>query len=165
MGRGATKANGNPWYEARMNAAKYDDRLYSREGAAERLGVSVDVVRLAECGGYKRMPADNALWMADLYNAPHLLNYYCKSECPIGCRQPISDEVLNIDRVTVKLMKKLRVEDLESIKDKLLDIAEDGQITEDEKPELKNILEYLDDLAKTVSELKIIGEMALNGGG
>ena len=35
MGREARKAAGNPWYEARKKAAEYDDRLCSREGAAE----------------------------------------------------------------------------------------------------------------------------------
>ena len=99
--------------------------------------------------------------MADLYNAPQLLNYYCLHECPIGCRHSISDEVVDIDRVTVKLLKGLRVDKLEEIKDSLLDIAEDGKITDDEKPELKEVLDYLDSLAKTVSELKTIGEIAL----
>ena len=56
MGRGATKAVGNVWYEARINAAKYDDRLYSREGAAERLNMSVDAIRNAELNISKCMP-------------------------------------------------------------------------------------------------------------
>ena len=37
MGRGATKAAGNVWYEARMEAAKWNDKLLSRAGAAEAL--------------------------------------------------------------------------------------------------------------------------------
>lgn len=164
MGRDATKAAGNPWYEARKRAAEYDDRLSSREGAAERLGMSVSSVADAELGLTKCMPVDKAVLMADLYNAPHLLNYYCLHECPIGCRQSISDEVLDIDRVTVKLLKNLKVNQLTEIKDKLLDIAEDGVISNDEKPDLREILDYLDKLAKTVSELKTIGQMALNGG-
>ena len=161
MGREARKAAGNPWYEARKKAAEYDDRLCSREGAAERLGMSASAVADAELGLTKCMPVDKAVLMADLYNAPHLLNYYCLHECPIGCRHSISDEVVDIDRVTVKLLKNLRVDRLEEIKDSLLDIAEDGKITDDEKPELKEVLEYLDSLAKTVSELKTLGEMAL----
>ena len=164
MGRDATKAAGNPWYEARKRAAEYDDRLSSREGAAERLGMSVSSVADAELGLTKCMPVDKAVLMADLYNAPHLLNYYCLHECPIGCRQSISDEVLDIDRVTVKLLKNLKINQLTEMKDKLLDIAEDGIISEDEKPDLREILDYLDKLAKTVSELKTIGQMALNGG-
>lgn len=161
MGREARKAAGNPWYEARKKAAEYDDRLCSREGAAERLGMSVSAVADAELGLTKCMPVDKAVLMADLYNAPNLLNYYCLHECPIGCRHSISDEVVDIDRVTVKLLRGLRVDKLEEIKDTLLDIAEDGKITDDEKPELKAVLEYLDSLAKTVSELKTIGEIAL----
>lgn len=161
MGREARKAAGNPWYEARKKAAEYDDRLCSREGAAERLGMSVSAVADAELGLTKCMPVDKAVLMADLYNAPQLLNYYCLHECPIGCRHSISDEVVDIDRVTVKLLKGLRVDKLEEIKDSLIDIAEDGKITDDEKPELKEVLDYLDSLAKTVSELKTIGEIAL----
>ena len=161
MGREARKAAGNPWYEARKKAAEYDDRLCSREGAAERLGMSVSAVADAELGLTKCMPVDKAVLMADLYNAPQLLNYYCLHECPIGCRHSISDEVVDIDRVTVKLLKGLRVDKLEEIKDSLLDIAEDGKITDDEKPELKEVLDYLDSLAKTVSELKTIGQIAL----
>ncbi len=163
MGRDATKATGNPWYEARKKAAEYDDRLFSREGAAEQLGMSVSAVADAELDLSKCMPVEKAVLMADLYNAPHLLNYYCLHECPIGCRHSISDAVLNIDRVTVKLLKSLRVDQLSEIKDRLLDIAEDGVIAESEKPDLEEILEYLDAVAKTVSELKTIGQMALNG--
>ena len=61
MGRDATKAAGNPWYEARMEAAKYDGRLSSREGAAELLGMSVSALADAELGLYKVMPADKAV--------------------------------------------------------------------------------------------------------
>ena len=72
--------------------------------------------------------------------------------------------MLDIDRITVKLLKSLRVSELASIKDSLLDIAEDGKITEDEIPELKEILDYLDSLSKTISELKTVGLRALHGG-
>ena len=164
MGREATKAAGNPWFEARKKASMYDDRLCSREGAADRLGMSVSAVADAELGLSKCMPVDKAVLMADLYNAPHLLNYYCLNECPIGCRLSLSAEVLSIERVTVKLLRELKVDKLGEIKDALLDIAADGKITDDEKPALQDVLEYLDSVAKTVSELKTIGEMAMRGG-
>ena len=50
MGRDATKAAGNPWYQARKKAAEYDDRLCSRESAAEQLGMSVSSLADAELG-------------------------------------------------------------------------------------------------------------------
>ena len=78
MGREATKASGNAWYEARIHASKYDDRLASREGAAELLGMSPSSVADAELGLSKCMPVEKAVIMADRYNAPHLLNYYYK---------------------------------------------------------------------------------------
>ena len=164
MGRDAKKAAGNPWYEARINAAKYDDRLSSREGAAERLGMSASSLADAELGLTKFMPVDKAVLMADAYNAPHLLNYYCLNECPIGCRRPLSDEDLDIDRVTVRVLKNLKVSQLNEIKDKLLDIAEDGVISDDEKPELKQVMEYLNELAKALSELQTVSQKVLNGG-
>lgn len=163
MGRDATKAVGNPWYEARKNAALHDDRLCSREGAAERLGMSVSAVADAELGLTKCMPVDKAVLMADLYRAPELLNYYCLNECPIGCRHPISDEVLTLDRITVKLLKNLSVDKLNNIRDKMLEISYDGEVSESEKPELKEIVEYMEETSKTVSELKILAEKLLNG--
>ena len=164
MGRDAKKAAGNPWYEARINAAKYDDRLSSREGAAERLGMSASSVADAELGLTKFMPVDKAVLMADAYNAPHLLNHYCLNECPIGCRRPLSDEDLDIDRVTVRLLKNLKVSQLNDIKDKLLDIAEDGVISDEEKPDLKAVMEYLNELARALSELQTVSQKVLNGG-
>lgn len=127
MGRRATKAAENPWFKARMNAATYDGRLSSREGAAELLGMSVSAVSDAELGLSKCMPVDKAVLMADRYNAPYLLNHYCLNECPIGCRLPISDEVLDITHVTVRLLQNLRVDDLKEVKEKL---KKDGKYAE-----------------------------------
>lgn len=161
MGRDASKAAGNVWYEARMNAAKYDDRLRSREGAAERLGMSVSSVADTELGLTKFMPVDKAVLMADAYNAPHLLNYYCINDCPIGCRRPMSDQNLDIDRVTVKLLKSLRVSQLEQVKEMLLEIAEDGVISDDEIPELRKVMDYLNEVSKVLSELQTISKRVL----
>ena len=163
MGRDATKAAGNVWYEARLNAAKWNPKLSSREGAAEAIGSSVDVLNRVENGLHKCMPVDLAVLLADLYNAPHLVNYYCMNECPIGCQRPMSAENLDIDRVTVRLLKNLRVSQLEEIKETLIDIAEDGVISDDEKPELREVMDYLDELAKVLSELQTVSKRVLNG--
>ncbi len=161
MGRDATKAAGNPWYEARMRASKYNGKLASREGAAEMLGMSVSAVADAELGLTKFMPVEKAVLMADLYNEPQLLNHFCLHECPIGCRHCISDEVNGIDRMAVKLLKGLRVEEIEKVKDAILDIAEDGEVNETEKMAFREVLSYLESLGKLISELKIIGDQVL----
>lgn len=156
MARGATKASDNVWYKARMEAAKVDKKLLSRSGAAEAVNMSEDAIKNTELGLEKCMPVEKAVLLSELYNAPQLLNHYCLHECPIGKNQPISDELLTIDRVTVKLLKLLKVDKLLEVREKLLDIAEDGVITADDKPELELIMEYLDTLVKTASELRTI---------
>lgn len=158
MARAATKAIGNPYYEARIRASEWNEKLSSRAGAAEMLNVSEDVVKDAELGLYKNMPVDVTVLMADAYNEPSLLNYHCKNECPIGRYMPISDSVMPFERVTLKLIKRLNVDQLASVKDRLIEIAEDGEITEDETEDMAGIIDYLNGLAKTISELKIVGE-------
>ena len=165
MGRGATKAQGNPWYEARINASTWDDRLYSREGAAEMLGMSVSSIADAELGLSKVMPVDKAVLMSDLYKDPALLNYYCLHECPIGGRRPISDNTLEIERATVKLTKVLRKEAVQWFKHGLQDIAADGRISADEFEEFDKIMDELREVAKIISELEIIRDREKVGRG
>lgn len=50
MGRDAIKAGENPCFQCRKEAAKYNDKLNSREGAAEMLGVSVSSLADYELG-------------------------------------------------------------------------------------------------------------------
>ena len=90
-----------------------------------------------------------------------MLNYYCLHECPIGKDRPVSEEVVPIERVTVKLLKGMKLDRLDDIKDRLMDIAADGNVSENEIEDLSQITEYLEDVAKSISELKIITEMAI----
>ena len=64
------KDNDNVYFLARKKAAIYNERLYSREGAAELLGVSVSTLADYELGNTKVVPVDKVVLMADLYNCP-----------------------------------------------------------------------------------------------
>lgn len=156
MGRRATVATDNVWYEARINAAKYNDKLKSREGAAELLGMSVSSVSDAELGLTKIMPVDKAVLMADVYNAPQLLKYYCNNECPIGGCGCLSEELKSIEKITVDILRQTKTSDLEYIREKMLDIAADGEVSQSELAELRDVEDYLTRLCKTVSELKTL---------
>ena len=48
MGRGPTNENTNMYFQARKKAATYNERLWSREGAAELLGISVSPLATEE---------------------------------------------------------------------------------------------------------------------
>jgi len=162
MGRDARKATGNVWYEARINAAKYNDAFYSREKVAEKMGCSESVIRNIENDTYKFFPVENAVGLADIYNAPYLRNHYCNHECPIGRYQSISDEAVDIDRSTIKLLGHLRNDALEKMKSDMLSILQDGVISEDEEERFENIVSFLKEIAKVISEIVTLWEMVRN---
>ena len=71
--------------------------------------------------------------MADLYKAPELRNMYCKQECPIGRMLPMATESKGLESITLKILKSLDEDEIKAMKKSLVDIAEDGEITEDEQ--------------------------------
>ena len=72
MGMNPTKAADNIYCKCRKAAAKYNDKLNSREGAAELLNISVSSLTDYELGLTKNIPVDKVVLMSDLYNAPEL---------------------------------------------------------------------------------------------
>lgn len=161
MGRDQAKGNENAYFRARKNAAAYREALYSREGAAELLGVSVSTLADYELGNTKVVPVDKVVLMADLYGCPELRHQYCKNECPIGRDMPIATEARGIEGIALRIMRRLDPDELKRIKDDLAEIAEDGVVSEDEKPRLEEILKRLDEIAEALSELRIAGEKAI----
>ena len=123
MGRDAAKACENQCFRCRKEAAKYNDKLGSREGAAELLGISVSSLADYELGNTKVIPVDKVVLMADIYNAPELMAWYCSSECLIGKSLEMpSPEIASVERTTMKLLKQLRQGDIEQVKEKLLSL-------------------------------------------
>lgn len=80
----------------------YNERLYSREGAAELLGISVSTLADYELGNTKVVPVDKVVLMADLYNAPELKTGYCKHECPICSYLPVATEAKCLEISSVR---------------------------------------------------------------
>lgn len=150
MSKYATKAANNVFYLARFNASQFNDRLSSRDGAAEELGI--DRTRLAriELGSLQPYP-EEVLIMADIYNAPELRNHFCREMCPLGSDMPRVD-MGGLDRITVKALATLRK--VSDTKDALLDITEDGIISDDEKPILSDILNVLEEVNEITANLK-----------
>lgn len=161
MGSECRKDNQNVYFRARKEAAEYNDKLQSREGAAELLGVSPSTLADYELGNTKFIPVDKVVLMADLYNKPELKNGYCKHECPIGRNLPIATKTCSIEGIALRILKELDDDCVMQIKKKLVEITEDGKIDEGEVEDMKEILAKLDDLALTISELRIAGNKAL----
>lgn len=161
MGRGSINDNNNVYFKARKRAAIYDERLYSREGAAELLGISVSSLADYELGNTKIVPVDKVVLMADLYKAPELKNQYCKTECPIGQQMPIATEIKGLEGITLRLLREFDTAMISEMKQQLMDIVADGVIDEDERPHLQKILSKLDDITKAISEMRLVGEKLL----
>lgn len=68
MGKDPIKENNNVYFKARKKAAAYNERLYSREGAAELLGISISTLADYELGSTKVVPVDKVVLMAEMCN-------------------------------------------------------------------------------------------------
>ena len=152
MGTNPTKAADNVYCRYRKAAAMYNDKLNSREGAAELLGISQSTLADYELGITKIIPADSIMRMADLYNAPELRNYYCRNCCPLGGEVP-KVEMEDLDRISIRALSTFRK--IGETKELLLDITEDGVISEDEKGDLNKVLENLEELEQIAQSLKL----------
>ena len=158
MSKIATKAADNMFCQARYEAAKFNERLSSREGAAEELGI--DRTRLARIELGSTIPyQEEVLLMADCYRAPELKGNYCREMCPLGKNMPkIENE--GLDRRSLRMLSSFRK--INEAKETLLDITTDGIISDEEKPELEEIIRTLDEVNEITQNLKNWIERNLN---
>ena len=153
MPKMATKAADNVFYKARMAAASWNDRLASREGAAEITGI--DRTRLAniELGTIFPHP-EEVLLLADEYNAPELQNYFCSRMCPLGIGTINTLELSELESVALQLLNVTR--SMPEIREGIIDIAADGQIDEEEQPRMKQYMDMLGEVEKKIQTLKLL---------
>lgn len=160
MGKKATKAADNIFYIARYEAASCNSRLSSRENAAELLGI--DRTRLAriELGSITPYP-DEVYSMSKVYNMPELCHMHCSMECPLGkCTMNELNVIGDFDRLALQVLGS--IENVASLKTKLINIAEDGTITPDEEEDFQSVLDALDRIASNAMSLKIWAEKNIN---
>lgn len=141
--------------KARKQAVIYNGRFKSMEGASEFLCVSKDMLLNYEYG-LNPVPVDMVCKMADIYNEPELLNHYCCNECPIGKRtvSPISKEnINNIYKLSINIFQLLGQGT--SMGKTLLNVVEDGIISDDEEPQIDYIVNNLKRLSGLTTDLII----------
>lgn len=147
----AVKTSSNVFYKARCEAAKHNEQLSSREGAADIM--SIDRGRLYRIESSIASPYPEEIhMMADLYGAPELENYFCTNMCPLGGNIPRA-EVADLDRITVRTLSAIRK--MEETKELLLDITEDGVIDESEKDDMEKVLGNLEELEQIAQNMKL----------
>ena len=156
MGRKSTKENKNIYQISRENAE------LTREAAAEQLEfISSD--RIEKIENEKSLPhPDEILAMADCYKNPALCNYYCSHECSIGQEYIPEVAAKDLSVITLEMLSTLNT--LAKEKDRMIDIAADGKVTEDEISDFLRIKENLECMSLTIESLKLWVEKTIASG-
>lgn len=93
--------------------------------------------------------------MADLYNAPQLLNGYCATECPIGCRPEMATELQTLECTTLSLLDLFSQDKLGRMMTALTSIAADGKVERKEREKMDEIVCYLNEIRVRIEELTL----------
>ena len=131
----------------------------TRDEAAEKLCIPSDRLDKIENNRIKNLHPEEVVQMADCYGCPELRNYYCTHDCEIGLKE-------NIPETKSKELAQIAVETLTSLsrldrdKDRLLEIVEDGEITDDEMEDFMTIKATMEKIAKSVDSLQLWIEKA-----
>lgn len=152
MGRRATKASDNIFYQARVEAMERNQVFSSREKASDLIGI--DRTRLARIELSEVIPYQEEVKMiAQAYDKPELCNQYCTTICPLGSITTKKVKVRNLDRLILNTLGALN--DVSDLKDSLIDISEDGLVDEEEREEFKRILNALSQISETAQSLDL----------
>ena len=156
MGKKSTKENKNIYQITR------EQKELTREQASELMGfVSADKIEKIE--NEKVNPqAYDILAMSRAYKAPHLCNYYCTHECDIGIEYVPEIEPKDLEKIILELIATLNTINKE--KDRIIEIASDGQITEDEFRDFNRINQHLMKVSLSVDSLRFWIERTIANG-
>ena len=152
MAKVATKAAHNVFYKSRIEASSWNKSLKSRESTAEATGIDRTRLAYIELDTLNPHP-EEVLILSRAYNAPELCNHFCSKMCPLGIQTVNEVEVSELEKTVLQLLSVFQT--LPQIKNELIDIAADGIIDKDERPQMEEIMRKLDLAADKIKALKI----------
>lgn len=127
---------------------------YTQESAAERLGISVESLRCYETD--QRTPPNEVVeLMVICYNAQHLAYQHLRESNCIAKRIVPSLEERSILEVSVRIFNRLKSLEKKRSIERLMDIAEDNIIDDEERPEFMAIVADLRDIIQSGLELSV----------
>jgi len=156
MGRASTKENKNKYQLAR------EELGLSREKASELLG-AIPSERIEKIENERSYPhPDEVLLMSQKYKKPSLCNYYCSHECPIGKEYVPEVQIKELSAIVIEMLASLN--SVNRTKDRLIEIAADGVIADDEIDDFIQIQNELERISITVETLQLWAEKMLANG-
>lgn len=156
MARASTRDNKNVFWHTREALG------LSREAASELLE-TIPPERIERIETEKFMPhPDEVLLMAEKYKAPTLCNYYCSQICPIGQQYVPEIKVKDLSQIVLEMLASLN--SMQRQTTRLIDIAADGVIDNDELKDFVHIQKELERISITVETLQLWSEQMLANG-
>ena len=156
MGRASTKENKNKYQLAR------EELGLSREKASDLLEV-IPPERIEKIENERSLPhPDEVLVMSQKYKKPSLCNYYCSNECPIGKEYVPEVQIKELSAIVIEMLASPN--SVNKTKDRLIEIAADGVISDDEIDDFIHIQEELERISITVETLQLWAEKMLANG-
>ena len=144
-----------------MRAARYNEKLLTRPGAADELpGVTEDSLKKYELD-ITKPPNTVVALMAYAYNEPELRQWYCVNECPLGrdCRE-IPE--MPAERALIRLQNS--VYEMERLIRELSLVMENGEITETDADVIPQIRDRLLEFRRRADENLAVLERATKTG-
>lgn len=156
MGRASIKEDKNIYFKKR------EELGLTRESASELLE-SIPPERIEKIENERSYPhPDEVLTMADKYNAPELCNYYCSHECPIGQQYVPEVKIKDLSQIILEMVASLN--SMHRKQERLIDIASDGKIANNEIDDFIDIQNELEKISITVETLQLWSEQMLSSG-
>lgn len=156
MGRASTKENKNVYHIARENEG------LTREKASEKLAISPDKLNNIENDKIINLDPVDVLNMSKVYKKPDLCNYYCTNQCAIGNAYIPEIKIKDLSQIVLEMIASLN--SLNREKDRLIEIAADGEITNDEIDDFISIQNQLEKISITVGVMQLWAEKMISTG-
>lgn len=147
MGKQSTRENKNIYQLCR------EAQGLTREKASEHM-VELSVSRIEKIEYELQDPTPyDILQMASCYKRPELCNYYCSHECSIGNRYVPEIEISELSNIILETIASLN--EINPLTSRLIQIARDGKITDDEIKGFAFISKKLDEVSLSIDSLNL----------
>ncbi len=156
MARASVKENKNIYHITRENLD------LTRERASEVLEL-LSAERIEKIENERIIPRpEDILIMSKGYNAPHLCNHYCSTQCPIGKQYVPEVKSKELSQIVLEMLANLNC--MQKKKDRLIEITADGKIDSGEIADFIHIQKELERIAITVEALQLWSEKMIESG-
>lgn len=156
MGRASTKENKNIFQLCREEAG------FTRAAVNDRISwMSESHLEKIESGKTEATPYET-IELARLYKTPELCNAYCSTLCEIGKIFVPAVEEKPLPQIVVETLHTLNT--LAKEKDRLIEIASDGVVHDNEIHDFLLIHKHLSDISATVDSLQLWIENTIHSG-